>query len=256
MSRSDSGGNAGGGTPGLGIPSPEAVLGTVPTDRSVRVSLAAAARSRGRTASLASEIAQLREEIASITVPTVDLQSARRQLADATGEEGRLKERVATIRGDVRARRAVDADTAASIAELQDAAAALSVAQTDRIAAEQGLEQARRRAKQARDERERRLRLTDRLRNRRRDARTELANSIYPAFREALPAVPEGDLATPGRDASEYEGSRVAASLAAVRIASIDGPVSLSPAVVSAFESWDGPPAERVLGVRTTRPEL
>ena len=231
------------------------MLGTVPTERSVCASLAAAARSRGKTATLAVEISRLRDAIDTITVPTVDLRSARRRLADASGEEGRLKERVATLRGDVRARRAVDADTTASLAELRDAAAALSVAQTDRIAAEQGLEQARERAKQARDKRERRLRLSDRLRNRRRDARAELAGSMYPLFREALSAVPEGDLAAPGRHPSEYQGSKLAASFAAVRVASLDGPVTLRSPAVAAFESWNGAPAEQVLGVRTAGPE-
>ncbi|MFC5278126.1 hypothetical protein ACFPM1_05030 [Halorubrum rubrum] len=238
------------------IPNPEAVLGRVPTGTSLRRELAAAARSRGRTASVADEIAAIYADLTTIEVPEVDLESARRRLADATGEEDRLKERVAAARGDVRTRRAVDADPAAALADLESAAAELSEAQTARIAAEQTLARERERAAAARDERERRLALRDRLENRRRDARTELALEVYPAFREALSAVPGGDPADAGATPSEYDGPALAASLAAIRIADVEGPVTLQPAAATALDARSGRRPEAVLGVPVTRPDL
>jgi hypothetical protein len=238
------------------VPDPEVVLGRVPTGTSLRRELAAAARSRGRTASVADDIAAIRAESTAIEIPEVDLESARRGLADAAGEEGRLAERVAALRGDVRGRRAVGADPAAVLADLEAAAAELSEAQTARIAAEQTLERERERAAAARDERERRLVLRDRLGNRRRDARKELSRAVYDAFREALSAVPGGDPADAGRAPSGYDGPRRAASLAAIRIAEIEGPVVLRPTVEPVSDAWEGTDPEAILGVPVTGPEL
>lgn len=235
---------------------PAVVLARVPTGTTLRRELAAAARSRGRPSSFAAELSALHAELAAIETPAVDLEAARRRLADATGEEERLKERVAAVRGDVRARRAVGADTAASLADLEAAAAALSDAQTTRIAAEQALARERRRAAAARDERERRLGLSDRLNNRRRNAREELAAAVYPDFRAALSAVPGGDPTAAGAAVSEYDGSALAGSLAAVRIASLDGPVVLGRRVAAAFDAWDGPDPATALGVPVSLPEV
>lgn len=235
---------------------PAVVLGRIPTGTTLRRELAAAARSRGLRSSFAAELSALHAELTAIETPAVDLEAARRRLADATGEEERLKERVAAVRGDVRARRAVGADTAASLADLEAAAAALSDAQTTRIAAEQALARERRRAAAARDERERRLGLSDRLNNRRRDAREELAAAVYPDFRAALSAVPGGDPTVAGAAVSEYDGSALAGSLAAVQIASLDGPVVLGRSVVAAFDAWDGPEPATALGVSVTLPEV
>jgi hypothetical protein len=218
-------------------PEPGAVIGALPTDAGVRRQLAAAARSRGRSASVAGEIAELEEKIADIDVNSVDLTAARRRVAEATGETERLKERVATLRGEARARRAADADEGAALDELEAAAAELSAAQTEAIAAEQALERARAEAARARDERRRRLRLRDRLRNRRRDARRELAASMYPAFREALAVVPGGDPGAAGDEPGAYDGGSVAASLAAVRIAALDDAVELRGEAARAVEA-------------------
>lgn len=240
----------------LPVPGPTEVLGRIPTGTTLRTELAAAARSRGLTSSFASELSTLHESIESIEIPSVDLEGARKRLAEATGEEERLKERVAATRGNVQGRREVDADAGESLADLEEAAAALSAAQTERIAAEQALERARERAAAARDERERRLALRDRLENRRRDARSELANASYPVFREALSTVPGGTEANPSDAPSAYEGPSLAASFAAVRISEIDGPVALGSDAVTAFERWDGPSPETVLGVPVVRPDL
>ncbi|MYL67633.1 DUF7856 family protein [Halorubrum distributum] len=208
-------------------PEPSAVLGRLPTDAGLRRQLAAAARSRGRTASVAAEIAEIEAELAAIEIEPVDLTAARRRVAETTGETERLKERVAALRGDARARRAVDAEADETLGDLEEAAAELSAAQTEAIAAEQALERARAEAARNRDERRRRLRLRDRLRNRRRTARRELAEAIYPAFRRALAVVPGGDPSTAGAEPSGYDGDPIAASLAAVRLAALDGVVEL-----------------------------
>ncbi|WP_418280576.1 hypothetical protein [Halorubrum sp. DTA98] len=231
----DDGGEDGGTEPP--IPDPHDVLGRVPTGETLWRELAAAARSRDHESSVAAEIRELRGELAAVDVPDVDLEAARERLAEATGDEDRLKERVAAARGEVRARRSMDAATDAALAELEEAAAALSIARTERVAAEQALERRRERAADTRDARERRLRLRDRLRNRRRDARRELADEAYPAFREALDAVPRGDSVDAGTRPCEYDGSKIAASLAAVRIAALDEPVVVSTAVLDDLTS-------------------
>jgi hypothetical protein len=227
----------------------------VPTGTSLRRELAAAARSRGVASSVRDECRRLRDEIAAIEVDSVDLAAARRRVASAIGAEERLKERVAALRGDVRARRAVEAETDEALGDLESAAAELSTAQTERIAAEQALERARERAAEARDARERRLSLGDRLRNRRREARRELASEVYPDFRDALAAVPDGDPARAGADPTAYDGSRLAASLAAVRIADLDARVALGSEAARLFAEGDAGPPEAVLGVAVARPE-
>ncbi|EMA66325.1 hypothetical protein C461_11844 [Halorubrum aidingense JCM 13560] len=222
------------------VPRPADVLGQIPTGASLRTELAAAARSRGRTPAVASELAELREALDEIAIEPVDVETARRRVAAATGEEARLKERIAALRGDVRARRAVDAATDETLGDLESTAAELSSAQTERIAAEQAFERARDRVARTRDERERRLRLRDRLRNRRRDARRELAREMYPAFRDALTEVPGGDETHANGTPSEYEGPAIAASLAAVAVADVDGPVTLGEAAASWIDDREG----------------
>ena len=221
-------GGSGDGSLGLeGRSEPSAVLGRLPSEAGLRRQLAAAARSRGRTASVAAEIDDIEAELAAIQIDPVDLTAARRRVAETTGEIERLKERVAALRGDARARRAVDAEADETLDDLEAAAAELSAAQTEAIAAEQALERARAEAARNRDERRRRLRLRDRLRNRRRTARQELAEATYPAFRRALAVVPGGDPDAAGAEPDAYDGDPVAASLAAVRVAALDGPVEL-----------------------------
>jgi hypothetical protein len=234
---------------------PEAVLGRIPTGTSLRRELAAAARSRGNESPVRDECRRLRDEIAAIEVDSPDLAAARRRVAAAADQEERLKERVATLRGDVRARRAVEAETDAALDDLETAAAELSDAQTERIAAEQALERARRRAAAARDERERRLELEDRLRNRRREGRRELATELYPEFRDALGAVPDGEPANAGRKPSAYDGPEIAASLAAVRIADLDAPVALGVEAAHWLAVRESRPPRAVLDASVTRPD-
>ena len=226
------------------VVSPGDVFDRIPTGAPLRTELAAAARSRGLTSSVRGELEAIRNSIAAIDPESVDLAAPRRRVAETSGREERLKERVATLRGDVRARREVDAETDETLAELESAAAALASAQTERIAAEQALERARERASRARDKRERRLELRDRLENTRRDARRELAGEIYPAFRDALPDVPGGGSARPGSEPSAYEGPAFAATLAAVAVADLTGAVVLG----SEAAAWVAEQSEPVPG--------
>ena len=237
------------------IPAPAAVLGRLPTGTTLCTELAAAAYSLGHRSSYATELGSLRAAIETIDPVTVDLTEPRRRLAAATGEETRLAERVAAARGELRARRETGAETDAAREALDTAAAALAAAQTTRIAAEQALERARDRASASRDERERRLRLQDRLENRQRAARRELARAVYPAFRDALATLPTGDPGAAGDGPTDYAGSRLVGSVAAVRVATLDGPVVLEPAVADAIRAWSGTSPDRALGVATVRPD-
>ena len=237
------------------IPDPAAVLGRLPTGTTLCTELAAAAYSLGHRSSYATELGSLRAAIETIDPATVDLTEPRRRLAAATGEETRLAERVAAARGELRARREIAAETDAAREALEAAAASLAEAQTTRIAAEQALERARKRAAASRDERDRRLRLRDRFENRRRAARRELSRSVYPAFHDALAALPTGDPDAAGNAPRDYTGSRLVASVAAVRVASIEGPVVLEPDVADTIRGWPGMSPDRALGVVTVRPD-
>nr|WP_241154946.1 hypothetical protein [Halorubrum sp. CSM-61] len=236
------------------MPEPAAVIGRVPTGASLRRELAAAARTIGLSSSVEDQVIEIRDALAAIEVEPVDLDAARRRVANASGEEERLKERVAALRGGVRARREVEAETDAALGDLESAAAELSAAQSERIAAEQALERARQRAADARDARERRLELRDRLRNRRRDARRELAREVYPAFRDALRGVPGAGPDDAGAEPGRYDGPPLAASLAAVRLADLDGPVALGAEAVGWIVDRGGASPESVVEAAVVRP--
>lgn len=202
-----------------------------PVDGPLRPVLAAAARSRGRSASVDDAIAARREALREQDVPEVDLDAARKRLAAATGEEERLRERVAALRGELRAHRDLDADVEAVREQLRAATTELSAAETERIAAEQALDRAVDRAREARDARERRLALEDEVANLEREARRELAAKIQPTVRDALDAIPGRDPAPAGDASDPFAGDVASVALAAVRVASVDAPVVLGPAV-------------------------
>ena len=237
-----------------GVPEPAAVVGRVPTGKSLRRELAAAARTLGLASSTDGELVEICDAIAAVEIEPVDLDAARRRVANASGEEERLRERVAALRGGVQARREVNAETDEVLGDLESAAAELSAAQSERIAAEQALRRARERAASARDDRERRLELRDRLRNRRKDARRELAREVYPAFRDALAAVPGADPAEAGADPEAYDGPPLAASLAATRLAEFEGPVALGAEAVEWIVDHGGAAPESVVDSAVVRP--
>lgn len=236
-------------------PAPSA-LRRLPNGASVRGLLAAAARSRGRSSSLAERIETTRATLSDLNVSDVDVATVRRRLAEASGEEERLRERVATLRGELETRRELDADSDAVESEFREATAALSEAETQRIAAEQALERAEEQARAARETRERRLELQDRLGNLRRRERAELANAVYPEFRAALDAVPSNPVADGGDrpvaelvgdEPADFDGDRTTAALAAARVADFEAPVVLAPdpprfdSAVAAADCLDAP---------------
>lgn len=207
-------------TPGPG----HGPLSVVPArDRSSRVLVAAAARSRGHAAPQDRELAAVERRLRELTVPDVDLAAARRRVAEAGESRAELRERVATLRGRLSARRETGAPTGEVEAAIADATRRLSEVETERVAAEEALAAARERAREAREVRERRLRLQDRAANLRRAARAHLAAEVDDAVRAALARVP-GE-AWPADSPGQFEGDPVGVNLAAVRVADLDAPV-------------------------------
>ena len=223
---------------------------------SLRPALAAAARSRDYAAPQDEELESLRDRLAAPDPPEIDLVSARRRVAEASGAEAEARERVATLQGRVRALRETDADAGDAEAELADATRRLADLETERIAAEQALARARERARAHRADRRERLRLRDRADNLRRAARDHLAGEIRKRFETAREVVPDeadadadtdSDLNTGGditahtdtsarTDTSAAPTDSVGAVLAIARVAELDAPVVLASDVVR-FES-------------------
>ena len=191
-----------------------------------RGALAAAARARGYTSSAQSVLDEARAELAELSPPSVEADTARRRVAEMGSTEERLRERVAELRGRLQARRETGADTTAVEAQLGDAVRQLSEAETERIAAEQALERAETAARDARDRRERRLELEDRVANLEREVRHDLATAVWDEFRSTLQSVP--GTATAGPTPGTYEGDRTTAALAVTRLAPVDAPVVVS----------------------------
>jgi chromosome segregation ATPase len=197
------------------------------TTLSVRAALADAARTRGAAAPEDEALAGVRAELAALDPPAVDCAEARQRVAEAGDREAALAERVSELRGRLKALEetgnGTEADDARS--EREEAVERLAEVRTERIAAEQALSQAREQAREARDARSRRLRLEDRAKNLRRDARDRLAASVRDAFAAAVDAVPgRGEVDEDGR----FAGDPVTAALAVVRVADLDAPVVLA----------------------------
>ncbi|NHN60780.1 MULTISPECIES: hypothetical protein [Halorussus] len=206
-------------------------------DVAVRPALAAAARSRGHVAPQADDLAAVEARLDELDVAAVDLEAARRRVAEAGDATEQLRERVATLQGRVRALRDADADPAAAESELADATRRLSEVQTDRIAAEQALASARERARANREQRRERLRLADRADNLRRAARDHLADELRDALADAREAVP---------NRADLDESAETA-LAVARVAAMDAPLVLAREIdgfedaESAAQWLDGP---------------
>lgn len=199
-------------------------LDRVPAPRSFRAMLAAAARSRGWTASVASELAQRRRQLSSLDVPDVEVKAARRRVAETGTDIDRLKEEIASLRGELSARCELDAAPDRVRERLETATATLAETETTHIAARQELDRARRRGRAARDIRERRLRMEDEIGNLERTARRELARRLYPAVRKRLEGLPvtTGPIGeTPG----EFRGDLTLAGLVAGALAGRRAPV-------------------------------
>ena len=217
---------------------------------SLRPALAAAARSRGYAAPQDAELAELRDRLDESDPPAVDLTSARRRVAEASGAEAEARERVATLQGRVQALRETAADAGDAKTELADATRRLADLETERIAAEQALTRARKRARANRTNRRERLRLRDRADNLRRAARDHLADAIRERFETARETVPgRADAEVSAHidagasadtdvhiDASTAATESVAAALAVARVADLNAPVVLAGGVAR-FES-------------------
>ncbi|MFC6990001.1 hypothetical protein ACFQJD_17205 [Haloplanus sp. GCM10025708] len=160
-------------------------------------------------------------------VDGIDVAAIRRRVAEAGDDEAHLRERVAALRGRVQALREADGETAADAeAELESAITELSEVETERIAAEQSLSRAEARERAARDRRERRLELADRLANLERGARADLAATVYDEFTAAVATLPgDGDA---GGEPGEYDGDAVTAALGVARVAPLRAPVVLA----------------------------
>ena len=224
-------GDGEGGRVEIRCPAPGPVFehcGVIGSDRTLdlRPAVAAVARSRGHESPRADDLAAVRAELAAASPPEHDAADARRAVARAGDAEAELAERVATLRGALRARRESGAETDDATRALEAAVADLAEVRTERIAAEQRLDRARERARTVRDRRERRLELQDRERNLERAVRRDLADAAYPAFAEAVAAVP-GE-ARPGDSVREYDGDDVTAALALARAAASPAPVVLA----------------------------
>ncbi|KAB1197508.1 MULTISPECIES: hypothetical protein [Haloferax] len=183
----------------------------------------AVARSRGRSSPVDEELDRLTSRLAEYADTDDDystpLRAARRRLAEAGDDEAGLRERTASLRGRLAAHREAGDDDAieATRAELVDVATQLSEVETERIAAEQRLEALEREAKRARDSRDERLRLTDAVANRRREARTYFADTLAAEFDEARDAL--------SALSSETTDTDTLTALAAVRLADFRAPV-------------------------------
>ena len=191
---------------------------------SVRPALAAAARSRGLTAPQDERIADLRERLADIDPDPMSTRAERRAVAEAGEDVDRLRERVAELRGRVRAREAEGLDAESARADLSAAVQRLSEVETERVAARERLDRAMATAREARDARDRRMRLEDRLANRERAARAHLSEQVRDEYETALAAVPGCGGPVDPLDPSDP----VAAALAVARVADLTAPVVLA----------------------------
>lgn len=210
-----------------------------------RVALAAVARSRGHRAPNRDRIDRLERRLADQDPPAVDVRAARERAARTGADVEQRRERVAALRGRVEALREASDEAAAAeaAADLADAATALSEAETERAAAEQTLDRARERAREAREAREHRFDLEDRLANARREARAALADEICDRVVAAVVATPGG------RARGLGDADPVTARLALARVARLSAPVVLAARRfpdATAASDWLGAPVIRV----------
>lgn len=199
-----------------------------------RRALVAAARSRGETTSVDEELEAARRRLDELnetdeSVPS--LESAHRRVAELEEDLVAERERVATMRGRTR-----ECENDSVVLEYRTAIGELSELETDYAAAREALEQARERTRQVLDERDRRLRLENRIGNLERAAREELIERV-------LPVVDAAVRDAPGSEASAFDAAGdVTASLALVRVGRVHSPV-----VLACRRFRDGPTAEEWL---------
>lgn len=188
-----------------------------------RTALARAARTLGLRTPYDDELSAARESLADLTATDENETDARETVAAAESETERLRERVATARGRLLARRENDLDPTPAAEALADAITDLSEAETREAAARQSLERDRESRRARRDRQERRFRLEDRVANLERRARARLVEDVREQYVDALEALP-------GETAYEdpFAVDPVPAALAIVRVADTSAPVVLA----------------------------
>lgn len=197
-----------------------------------RTALAEAARTRGATTPYDDDIQTAREELETIAVEEVSLESHRRAIADAETAVEQARVRAAEARGRMLEQQENGGETESARTELDDALKELSETETSAIAARQAYSEARETRREQRDHRERRLRLEDRIANLERQARSHLVDQVREEFTSALSAVPGTALDEKERD--ELEADPVPAALAIARLGTLVAPVVLA---IDRFES-------------------
>lgn len=187
-----------------------------------RTALAAAGRSRELSTPHDQVLRRVRERLASFEGPP---DSPRTGSASGAADVERERERVAELRGRVRALEARGHDAADERAALREAARRLSELETERVAAVE----TRLGAREARDRRERRLRLQDRAANLARDARAHLVRELRGEFAAAVDALSADTVDEP------FRAPPVTCALAVLRVARVRAPVVL------AADRFEGP---------------
>lgn len=182
-----------------------------------RRALVATARSRGESTSVDAELEAARSQLNELDESVPSLESAHRRVAEAEADLVAERERVATLRG--RARECEDDSVGV---EYRTAIRDLSELETEYAAACEKLERERQRAREALDDRDRRLRLENRIGNLERSAREELIERVRPDVDAAVRAAP-------GSGASVFESARgTTAALSLVRVGRVHTPVVLA----------------------------
>lgn len=203
-----------------------------------RAALVSAGRSLNLATSVDRGIRRTRDELDSLCEPTIPRADARRRVAETAADLESERERVATLRG-----RLQEANEGTIEDDYRAAIRTLSEAETEHAAAMEALEDARERARAARDVRDRRLRLEDRLGNLERTARSELIAAVKPAVEVALSNLPR-------RDVDSFEtADSVSAALALVRVGRVEVPITLACRRFSdrnEAERWLGAPVYRL----------
>jgi hypothetical protein len=214
-----------------------------------QAALAAVGGVRGVETPHDAELSRVKRSLRELSTPTVDdaeLRAARRRAAEAGSETDRLRERVATLRGRVAARRGdgnEDGDDdalAEAEASLSEATRNLSEASTERVAAKQRLAALEERARQARDAREERLRLEDRAENLRRARRAAWVDAVESDFHDVrgrIGSTLDGRTGPLEDGGGAAEGLRDALAIAA--IAPLRAPVVVDSAVAAAVGGPD-----------------
>ncbi len=208
-------------------PSPlHEAVGCIHTEMGLRTktALAQAARTRGLTTPHDDDLQRARRELEEFAVDSPVLDTHREELAETEAALEQARVRAAEARGRLQERRENDLETDDAEEQLADALRALSEAETAAIAAGQKHERARERRRENRDDRERRLRLEDRVANYEREARSHLVDQLRPEFRSALLAIP----ATNFDRGDPFDVAPVAAALAIARLGELAAPVVLA----------------------------